>query len=304
MRIKFSYHAAALNPLVVILTETLAPGTLFVWGKYVFFPPNNQDISAAKAELFVFVAILWIVWYIVFKKVRGTWLRRPQMELRQVLLHVRNVSSTHTQKIRRLCAQITDKELKKDEVLACLREALDFDETIRYLLQRLFHTFSAGNHDLQHHFRVTLMEPEGDSLKIKYWANSENDPPRCYSLGLGFERGEGSAGWAWKLMKPFILEDLDVYRKKLKKKKKDVEPSYFLDLHEEQKGIKSVVSMPVVVRGPAEEDMKAVLTIDTDVKGFFRETEKGERDIRIRSYPIIRSIALTYQARDLIESLA
>jgi len=297
MNFRLSVQDWTVNPVVTVLTETIVPAVVLMWGRRVYFSPATVTIHVSEEVLFWTAVAGSFIWFVIFKKIKGTWLRKPAMEFRHVLLALRRLSVGNTYRIHRIVQEASNKA-DRAETVALFEEGINFEGSVKDVLNRLFLAFSAGNSNLDHHFRVCLFEPRDGRLRITQYANSEDEPPRCMSIGRTFEKGEGSAGWAWYLMKPFILEDLDSYRKERDKGR--VDPTYFIDEHAEQEKIKSVASIPVILRESDMEQLRAVVTIDTDLPRFFRETTKGERDLRVRSYPLIRAIGLLYELRALI----
>jgi hypothetical protein len=308
-----------------LITETILPMVWGIWIKILFFgnrsevqykqPPELLPVpgSIRHSELqtpeafpifeFLLLAILvliWGVWYRHFKKLEGLALKKPLMELRHVLINARKLWVTPTQRIQEICNS-TKPSFDKTNIIDMLYKSLDFKRTRREILNCIFMIFSNNNTNLDKHFRISLMEPENDELKIMDFANSENERPKCMSLGRGLKKGEGTAGWAWKYMKLFMVDDLDKYRKDKAKGKRI--PDYFIDMHPEQEKIKSIVSIPVIIREDNSEKLACVITIDTDVKGYFARTIGGEQEIRIRSYPFIRALGLIYQSKGFIEHL-
>jgi membrane protein implicated in regulation of membrane protease activity len=294
-------------PIISFLSETLIPGLFVVWAGGVWSPFNLQRViggapvyySPTRA-LWVVLFLIWLGWYWFFKSVKNESQRKPLMQLRHALLDIRSTALTRAQEIHSVVKRIPG-SCSKEEMVSTLEEALAFEETLKHILRNIFLIFSHGNLDLDKHVRVTLMEPEDDGLKIKYFANSENEVPKCMSMGKRFKKREGCAGWAWHYMRPFILSDIDKYRDLAVTGAR--EEGWFIDVHEHQKDIKSIVCIPIIVRNGEGEKLVGVLCIDTDVKRAFRETREGERYVRIRAFPSIRAIALLYEIKELVDKL-
>lgn len=290
------------NYFIALFTETLAPSILISIGSWLWlYKESSEDLTYQRIIWSIFF-VLTIMWYGRYKKYVNEGNKNPMMALRQVLLQNRRTAVIHTKKIQDIINNFDNiDEIKSIELIELLEQTLKFEESINSILDQIFLTISKGNLDLDIHTRVSFLEPINDELKIKYYANSEKEMPRCMSMDVGFKKREGTAGWAWDLKRTYIIPDLDEYRKGVDAGTAD--SSLFLDSHTEQVKIKSICCIPVFIRTSNEEKLIGVISIDSDKPYLFRETSQDESDIRIITYPFVRYIGLLYQLKFFIHAL-
>lgn len=134
-------------------------------------------------------------------------------------------------------------------------------------------------------FRATFMEVVGEPPKLVYrdWYTPDGREPRSVSAGKTFELGKGVAGKAWERKRP-VIEDFVT-------RGGDPEDAEFTENYPGQRSqYKSMVCVPVVVTlEDAGEHVLGVITVDTNIDGFFGE--KGNRDDEQRDGSWIRPYA-------------
>ena len=144
--------------------------------------------------------------------------------------------------------------------------------------------------DLDRHFRVTFMEPQGDELRITSYYNSEIEMPQTMARGLTLKKGIGVAGKAWELGEPFVVPDVQADLAQTAPIFQVLTPPH------KRLRIKSIVSIPVFERNHRGEALIGILNLDSDRPNEFRDTDPHLSDLLILLRPFLRFIEWAYTA--------
>lgn len=232
----------------------------------------------------------------------------PQLHFRQVLLAVRKLALSFAMEIDRSTRAFQHRQEQSIPVTHPTYSSLqifDFDKTLNTILYQIFDNFSEGNQNLERHFRVTLMVPQGDQLKIQYFANSDGEVPRTKAQDKGFRKKEGCAGWAWATGKTWIVSDVAKFRRESERaiQRGQEFPDYFVNVHEEHIRIMSIVSIPLAFKGyEGGEEVLGVINIDSDVRNFFKDSQPARDYLRRRIQPYIHIIIMLMKLNEFLKT--
>lgn len=275
--------SAFLRVTAIVAVRTVAPLLLALFAPLYFFTHGRFAVAIW--------CIMVVVWILIFGAVelvrassRGDW----EMRLRHVLLSFRKLTNDAITRI--LAAQASGLDAPPS-----LHAAFDHDTLMGHIMAAVFYATSQGNPDLEKHFRVTFMEVQEDALWIRYYANSDNEPPATMSVGASFANGQGVAGQAWSRNNMVIVPDVE----------SDIRRGGIFVCKTEQHErfeIKSVVSIPVALARPGRgtTTVIGVLNIDSDQRNYFRDTHSDRRLLEITIRPYIRLIRLLYAVRQTL----
>jgi hypothetical protein len=274
-----------------VALRTIMPSLLFLFAPLYFFRRGPFAIV-----VWVICLLLWLAFWGVAESVRSAARQAAteavedrSMMLRQVLASLRKLTNDRTTALM---------DMKRVGPRTAMANAFDHDRLMGEIVGAVFSVVSRGNQDLEKHFRVTFMEAHEDGLRIRYYANTDNEVPGTMAAGECFAKGEGVAGQAWSRLDTVIVPDVEV----------DIgRGGIFVPKtrEHEQFSIKSLVSIPVVLRDPVTqtESLIGVLNVDSDEPQHFTDDHDQRRLLEIAIRPYVRLIRLLYAARVAVNTL-
>lgn len=283
MRLSFSAEGliastgAFLRAAATLALRSLVPSLLFLFAPLFFLPSGTF-----ATVVWVFLLVAWILLLGVAEWIRAASRDNWQMQLRQVLASFRKLTNDATTRIL---------SARRSSPTDALSFPYDHDTLMSEVMGAVFFVVSQNNRDLERHFRVTFMQVVDNALWIRYYANTDNEPPVTMTERQCFQIGEGVAGQAWQRNELVIEPDTQ-------------RGSLFVPKTTQHRrfDIKSVVCIPVDIWDTASGTRRVigVLNIDSDQSNYFRNTHSGQRYLEVTIRPYVRLIRLLYAIREVL----